>query len=277
MPPASPRNPEPTSVRNLSPAETYGSPSTVQRQADPGPKQIQQRQQERRRALRRVRLGTLLRVLGAAALVGVVLWGVAFSPLLAVREEKIVVVVQSGELDTAPAETKVLNAVGTPLIRVNTGGLTRQILEDPRVLDARVARSWPSGLLVELVQRKPVMAVQNGAEYDLTATDGVVTGTVATVPEEMVSVTVGSGKALGSTQIAQVLETWTAMPDELKQKVDTVTVAGTTLTLHLVEGQVVLWGDSTDEDLKAQVLLLLLAERPAQSYDVSTPTKPSTR
>lgn len=46
--------------------------------------------------------------------------------------------------------------------------------------------------------------------------------------------------------------------------------------MRTLDGRIIKWGDESDSQLKAQVLKLLLDQRPAQVYDVSTPARPVT-
>ncbi len=50
----------------------------------------------------------------------------------------------------------------------------------------------------------------------------------------------------------------------------------TSVEMRTLDGRIIKWGDESDSQLKAQVLKLLLDQRPAQVYDVSTPARPVT-
>ena len=45
----------------------------------------------------------------------------------------------------------------------------------------------------------------------------------------------------------------------------------------LKDGRTVVWGSAEESDTKAEVLATLLATVQAQTYDVSVPSKPTTR
>ena len=47
--------------------------------------------------------------------------------------------------------------------------------------------------------------------------------------------------------------------------------------LDLVDGSQVVWGDEDESALKAQVLELLVEQRPASVYDLRDPRKPVTK
>ena len=48
---------------------------------------------------------------------------------------------------------------------------------------------------------------------------------------------------------------------------------GHTLTLTLSQNRTVVWGTSEDSALKARVLAVLMTQRPATTYDVSSPKR----
>lgn len=238
------------------------------------PSQLQERQQEKKRARRHLRLVNLVRVAAFAALVGLIVWVVGFSPLLAVRADHVEVSAQSGEVNTAPVEARVSQEVGTPLARVNTRQLQSDILSDPSISTAQVHRVWPNGLSVGLTPRQPVMAVHVGSAYQRMGPDGVVIDEVAEPPAGLILVEAG-GKALGETQVDLVLALWQVLPEAIRARVVGIELAGTNFTLTLDGGAKVIWGDSSQAELKGQVLGLLLGQREAGVYDVSTPDRPS--
>ena len=66
------------------------------------------------------------------------------------------------------------------------------------------------------------------------------------------------------------------IPKELSERVDLMIGDALTVELRTNDGRVIKWGDESDSKLKADVVLLLLEQRPAQVYDVSTPSRPVT-
>lgn len=217
-----------------------------------------------------------LKVLAVALLVGAVVWVVGFSPVLALRTEAIDVTVQSGHVETEMVRDKVESRAGVPLVRISTGDLERNILEDTAIQSATVKRKWPSGLLVEVSERAPVLAVQSPDEFRLVGADGVTIGVQNDTPEGLLVVE-ASGGDLAPSQLERILETWANLPENISEQVRQMSSVGTTLTFHLAGGETVLWGDDENEPLKAEVLTLLLEQRDASHYDVSNPVKPSTK
>ena len=69
-----------------------------------------------------------------------------------------------------------------------------------------------------------------------------------------------------------------ALPQELSLIVDHVQVTTVDqISLVLKDGRTVIWGSAEESDTKAEVLAILLATVQAQTYDVSVPSKPTTR
>ena len=54
-----------------------------------------------------------------------------------------------------------------PLLSVDTSAVARRVERLPWVADARVAKSWPSGLVVTVVERSPAAEVADGARWAL--------------------------------------------------------------------------------------------------------------
>ncbi len=242
------------------------------------PNQVSQRRRERRRAKRALALRTAMWWgMGIVALVALV-WVVGFSSLLSVREDSLQVSVRSGEdLDTDFARSRLLREVGTPLLRVDTGAVADSLMENPQVADATVSRLWPGGLSAELTPRVAVIAVETKDGYQCVAEDGVAVFTTETTPDGLPVVKAGDAGSATGTQIEEVLTVWADLPIELRQEIASISLQGTTLGFTLMNGASVIWGDESQTEFKSQVLQLLLSEREAQTYDVSTPNRPSTR
>lgn len=236
---------------------------------------------ERRRAHRRL---TRLRMLIAVAVVvvlGALGWLLLLSPVLALEADQV----QVAGTGTVVAEDQVHEVVdtevGTPLARLDTSGLRSRLMDVPGVREATVTRSWPHGLVVELVAREPVAAVpeeeteSEGTGFALVDKEGVQVGRSDAAPEGLPVVGVPVGKERTLTAVLGVLE---EIPADLLAQIAEVS-ASTQDTVHLAlrDGAQVEWGSAHDTALKAAVLQAL-RQAPetagAASYDVSAPTMP---
>ena len=246
-----------------------------------GAAQVEQRRKEKRWAGIHLRARTTLKWLLAGATIGIFVWMLFFSSLFAVREGDLRVTTQSGaeEVDQSAALKRLSSEVGTPLLLVRTGAVSADLEENPEIAEARVKRLWPHGLGAELVPRVPAVALETSSGYRLVAKDGVVVRSQKTKPSKLpVMELVGAGDPDPTpAQIEEVLEVRKALPKKVRKRVQRVVLQGTMLSLQMKNGVSVIWGDTSDTELKAQVLGLLMAEQKAKVYDVSTPSRPSTR
>ncbi len=242
--------------------------------------QVEQRRKEKRWAGLRLRFRGLLKWLIGVTAVGALVWLLGFSTVFSVKEESIQVATQSGAraVDEETAVRRLSEEIGTPLLRVNTGRITADLEEDSQIAEAHVTRLWPNGLGAELVPRVAVVAVEAADGYKLIAEDGVVVRVAEKIPSKLPLVEVGSGNTDPTqTQIDQITDMRQSVPKKIRKRIEKITLRGTVLSFELKDGVTVVWGDSSDAELKAEVLQLLMAERKAQIYDVSTPGRPSTR
>ena len=86
--------------------------------------------------------------------------------------------------------------------------------------------------------------------------------------------------SIGTTSPAlkEAAEVIAALPQELSLQVDHVEVETVDqISLVLKDGRTVVWGSAEESDTKAEVLATLLATVQADLYDVSVPSKPTTR
>lgn len=228
-----------------------------------------------RRQRHRSRLRTMVRVLVVGVLVvllGAGVWLVGFSPVLAVER---VQVTGAEVLDPAAVEQTAAIQPGTPLARLDTGGIEQRVAALAPVRRVEVVRQWPSGVTIRITERTPLYAVrQNQAEgYLLVDRDGVAYTAVPAVPKGLLVVSADSAELL--PEIAAVVA---ALPDELRSSVKGVSAkTRDSIQLSLTEDRTAIWGSSDRSDYKADVLMALLHARKGKVYDVSAPDWPAVR
>lgn len=209
-------------------------------------------------------------------LVAGVAWTFLYSPLFALSADSVTISGQSGDLSAEQVEAKVAPFVGTPLPRLDTGALRDAVDTLAPVRSSVVGKVWPHGVSVEVTMRSPAMVVEEGGRYALVDDQGVeVTTTDSRPPDLPLAVLPGSGEARARAA-GDVGEVWAALGSDLRPEVTGVTADGATITLALSSNRSVVWGTAEDSALKAQVLGVLLAQRPATTYDVSSPHRPVT-
>ncbi len=164
---------------------------------------------------------------------------------------------------------------GTPLARVDTSAVQRQVARLVAVESVRVSRGWPHTVVVEVVERRPAAALEVSAGYQLVAADGTAFRRVTRRPPGLPllkAVAGPQGRAARSAAVAAV----TALPRSLRTAVTTVRADSPDAISFRLHGVTVVWGDAEHNERKAQVLAALMAQK-ADVYDVSAPDLPTTR
>jgi len=237
----------------------------------------QRRRYERRevqrftRRARRRRTGWFVAALVVLAVGGLVVVAV-FSPLLALRTIRVD---GTTRLDAATLEKAVDGQLGTPLALLNYDTITRDLASYRLIRSYATEIIPPDTLVIHIVERTPVGAIQGADSFDLVDPAGVTVESSKTRPAGYPLIQLGSGNVDGPgfASMAQVL---LALPPAVLTKVDTITAQthdDVTLTLS-GSNQRVVWGSSDDSDAKVRVLADLIALHAgsgAGEYDVSAP------
>jgi cell division protein FtsQ len=214
------------------------------------------------RPRRRRRLVRSLVAVIAVVLVAVAVWLVGWSPVLAVRDVRVVGV------DDPAAVQAVLDAAsiptGVPLVRIDTNAPQAAVGELPWVASVDVRRGWPSEVVVAVEVRTPVAVVAGTSDVvdasgvSFTALDQAVAG----LPTVRAT---GDGLATAAAVLA-------ALPPDLADRVVSATASSRDdVALTLRSGSLVRWGSDEQMQEKAQALRALLTRKRAM-YDVSAPS-----
>jgi cell division protein FtsQ len=174
--------------------------------------------------------------------------------------------------------------LGTPLMRVNPGAVTRRVEAIRQVASATVSEDWPDHLTIAVTERVPVLAVRMAAGgYDLVDPSGVIVRSAATKPRGLpLFVTTLPGSALtGAPGVVAAAAVLRELTPALARTVTTVSAAqalngagpaaaAEQVTLSVGGGKTVVWGNPGDGAAKDREIQILL--RGAVSYlDVSAP------
>jgi len=215
-------------------------------------------------------------VLAAVVVVALVAGGVYvvwFSQLLAVKT-----------IDVSGAQTVSASVIrdrsgldtGTPLVRVDLDSAERRIASMPIVKSVKVTRQWPHGILISLQERVAIAVVEIGGNLRGMDADGVVFRAYKKAPVGLPKVETSIGTTAAALREAALVVA--ALPSELSLRVDHVSVQTVDqISLVLKDGRTVVWGSSDQSATKAKVLATLLASVDVQTYDVSVPSKPTTK
>ncbi len=238
---------------------------------------LEERRREREHAKRRLRLHRLGRVLAVLVTAAALVWGIGFSPLLALRSEEVRITGSDGTVEVSQVREALAGYDGTSLVRLDLSGMGQQVAQElVRVRSARVTRSWPHGVEVALTMRVPVAARQTEAGYEVLDGEAVVLEVVDAVPSGTALITQEGDEPLGEDQVTAVALVVGSLDATTRAQVTGASASATgQVTLVLANGATVFWGDTSQSTLKAEVLLSLLT-REARTYDVSSPHSPTT-
>ena len=223
-------------------------------------------QPTRRRALLR-RWMALLIFLGLVVL-GVI---VLYTPILGVRTVQV-----SGTAALTPEQVELAAEVplGTPMIRLDTDSIGTRVANLSRVATVDVVRDWPSTIVIQVTERKPVATFAGPGGVHLVDATGDDYATVLTAPPGLPTITVPH-IAPNDPATQAAFAVLAAMPKQLRSiLVDVNAQTPGSVTFTLSTGKIVIWGDTANSAHKAAVLAALLTQ-PGKTYDVSAPDLPT--
>jgi cell division protein FtsQ len=220
------------------------------------------------------------------ALAGVAIVGGAGWALLGNRVFVVRSVTVTGTHLLAPAQVIAAADVslGTPLLSVDTGAVTRRVEAIGDVASATVTEDWPDHLAITVTERVPAVAVRMAdGEYDLVDPTGVVVRHTKAKPAGLpLLVTSLPGSALrGNAEVTAAADVLAELQPWLARQVAEVTVAAVPagppqVTLSLRDGKTVQWGSAGNAAQKNRELSVLLPGQ-ARDVDVSAPGTAVTR
>lgn len=236
-------------------------------------RRTRQRFARRQWARRWMRWKPVAAIVVLLALVATAIWLVFFSATLSVRNVDI-----EGNQLLGDAKVKRIAAVpeGEQLAFVDLADAERRVETLSEVKDADVTRAWPDGVLISVTERTAVAAVELGGRLRGLDAEGIVFRDFKSAPKNLPRVRPTT--STGTDALKEAAGVVSVLPGDLAGRVDHVEVQTIDqITLVLRDGRQVLWGSADESDLKATVLVTLLAEQEAMLYDVSVPGSPVTK
>jgi cell division protein FtsQ len=226
----------------------------------------------RRRQRTRRRLTGPLLVLAAVVTLVAVAWGLLTSPLFAVRT---ITVKGTSRLTTGQVLAAAAIHRGSPLVRVDVSAVRRRVARLPAVAAVSVRRSWPHGVVIDVVERQPVAVVVGGGRDVLVDRGGVGFAAVAQPPPGLVPVytpsAVSSRGAPAAPDARAAVAVLQSLPPTVRREVvglQAPTAAG--VVVELQDARQIIWGAPTDTARKLAAVRLLW-RRGARVIDVTTP------
>ena len=237
---------------------------------------LNERRKERQLAQRRLVLTRIATVSTACVMAIALVWGIFFSPLFALDMSKVSIEgLGDDNATTSEVQAAVEPFASTPLPRLSTSKVSAAVGEVRLVREAQVERTWPRGLRVTVRPRQAVLAVKEGAAWSLVDDQGVSLSSSPSMPEGMAPTTLPDGDER-SRAAGEVAAIWAAMGDELRSQITMITHDGQTVSMTLSNSRTLNWGVASENDLKAKVAQVLISQRQARTYDVSSPVHPIT-
>ncbi|WP_439563860.1 FtsQ-type POTRA domain-containing protein [Microcella sp.] len=223
------------------------------------------------RRSRRRRLAATTAAATAVALVGGVAI-VTLSPLMALDT---IEVIGTSRLDATAVGAALDDHRGTPLALLDESAIRDDLAAFPLIRSYATEVVPPHTLVVRIVERAPVGAIERGAVVDLVDAAGVV---VETSPERpagipLIAATSTDPESLAFRSVSAVLS---ALPETLRGQVDVISAStrdDVTFTMTGI-GHRVVWGSAERSGFKARVLAAAIAatgQDAAWEYDVSAP------
>ncbi|MEV6489536.1 FtsQ-type POTRA domain-containing protein [Actinoplanes sp. NPDC051633] len=204
---------------------------------------------------------------GVVLVIGGLLWMVYATPVLGVREVRVV---GADVLTAEQVQEAAAVPMREPLARVDLDAVRTRVQNLAPVDHAVVSRSWPASVVVEVVERTPVAAVRAGKKYTLVDDEGVPYRSVARKPAG-IPIAELAKPAPDDVNTKAMLTVLGSLTEELREQLLQISVpAPARIELLLRKERKVVWGDDSASDTKAQVSTALL-RRDGRIIDVSAP------
>ena len=176
---------------------------------------------------------------------------------------------------------------GATLLRFPADAVAERVRADPWVASVTVARLFPDGMRIRVVEREPVAMVDNGATFWLVDRTGMViaqrsaeqTATYVVV-RDVPGLDPRAGRRTTSEPLLNAVRVLTGLSDAIVSQVKSVsapTVDGTTLyTEQRIE---IVIGQASELKKKSELVLTILREQHGKvvSIDVRTTDRPTWR
>ncbi|WP_104092379.1 cell division protein FtsQ/DivIB [Arthrobacter sp. GMC3] len=236
---------------------------------------------------KRRRKRVLLAMAGTAVVLAVIMATALFSPALAV---KTVTFDGLKLVPDATMQAAVAPLINKPLPQVTQKEVSALLAGVPQIKSSSIEARPPSTLLIHVVERIPVALLKNGDEYILVDQDGVKLGATADPTSVAVPLIDGGTAVIGKDTFVAMTAVLATLPQSVLGKLASASATSPdAVELQLSDGRLVVWGNASDMELKAQVLDALLTApaptaepgklepAPVRVYDVSAPRHPVTR
>lgn len=178
-------------------------------------------------------------------------------------------------IDQAKVKQIVRKYDGEPLLLLGQSDLQGELNAIPEVASVQLDVSFVNGVEISLQPAKPVFCIQRGEQCQALNQHGKV---MKADPKDLENVPRLGEIPKGKKQekvVDETLDLLAVIAPEVKAQIAQVDYSGAgQFSFKLKDGRSVNWGISEQNDLKAQILQVLLQEEGKNSFDVSLPEAP---
>lgn len=255
------------------------------------PKLLQKRLDRRQRLIERAEMKRFTRhqrkrrVLWLTSLSIVVVFAIAlmvavFSPLFAIRQ---VAVEGTNRLSVTEIEAALSGQFGTPLPLLNRAEVGDVLSQFSLIESYTVESMLPDTLQIRLVERSPVVAQKVGDGYAIFDAAGVKIESSTEIFQDYPLLVLNDGNTgarPGDAGFEPAVNVLRALPHDVYAQVKEISATTTDDVTFVLrdKNKTVLWGDSSQPELKAKLLAELLESVPqGKNFDVSSTTMPSVK
>ena len=202
----------------------------------------------------------------------------AFSPLLAIEK---IQVTGNQRIPTKLLTSALTNQLGKPLPQASLEGVSNDLKNFTLIQSISVVNLPPHTLEVRIIERQPICIIESASGAFLYDPAGV--RIASATSSDVFPVVQAAGKPGASPEFGVAIKALLALPVSLFPRVATVaapSMDSVTFKLRGMAGQKVVWGDTSQAELKARVLLALMKHQKKTdriTYDVSSPKAPTVR
>ncbi|MFY1637528.1 cell division protein FtsQ/DivIB [Solwaraspora sp. WMMB335] len=226
-----------------------------------------------RRFMRRARQRRLRAALPWALVAGLVVvtvlgwWVVSATSLFGVRQVRVTGTAVASEQEVRQVADVPL---GVPLARVDPAEVAGRVAGLPAVERVVVSRDWPRTLVITVVERVPAAVVPRSDSFVVVDAAGVAFQEVAVRPAELPLIQLATPE-VDQALVRDAVAVLDALTAKLREALVALEVAGpSAIELRLTDDRRVIWGDATENPVKAQVADALL-DQEGNVIDVSAP------
>lgn len=209
------------------------------------------------------------------ALVGAAIWAVWFSSLLVAQQVRVMGEERLSDDQVVKAAEVRLD---TPLARLDTDAIEKRIREQlPPVEQVQVSRGWPDTVRIAVTEREPVAWItRSGRSWEVDAS-GVVFWPTDSPDESLLELRIDPDDEDAVEAAAATTADLLRLDPGIMEGMDGVSAeTRDSVHLELADGRTIVWGSEGQAEEKLRVLKVLL-DLPASVYDISVPTRPTTR